>query len=116
MLGLGNNLNELKIQIKKAQEELAQMILEKPLPELIDMTNLLRANEYLTKSNQGKTNLIVAYEEYTKKLEELVGSLLSIQSDLKEIVKTEAALIKDISRKKAKKVTKPRKKSKKYQR
>ncbi|MFY9301104.1 MAG: hypothetical protein WAO91_07940 [Candidatus Nitrosotenuis sp.] len=114
MFGLGNNLNELKIRIKKAQEDLAQIGFDKPLPELIDTTNLLRANEYLTKNNQGKTNLIAAYEEYTKKLEELVASLLSIQSDLKEIVKTEAALIKNVPRKKPKKITKkPRRKSKK---
>jgi 7,8-dihydro-6-hydroxymethylpterin-pyrophosphokinase len=113
MFGLGNNLNELKIRIKKAQDELAQIGSEEPLPELIDTTNLLRANEYLTKNNQGKTNLIVAYEEYTKKLEELVASLLSIQSDLKEIVQTEAALIKDAHRKKPRKIAKPRKKPKK---
>ena len=110
MRGLGNNLNELKIRIRKAKEELEQMgSTEQPLPEMINTTNVLRANEYLTKTDQGKTNLISAYEEYTKQLEELAVSLLSIQSDLKEIVKTKASMIKRTSRKK----TSARKRSRK---
>ncbi len=104
MDGLGNNLNELKIRIKKAREELAEMGLpEQPLPEMINTTNILRANEYLTKTDQGKTYLISAYEEYTKQLEDLATSLLSIQSDLKEIMKTKASMIKKTRRKKPRK-------------
>ncbi len=113
MIGLGNNLNELKARIKKAIGALAQIgPLEQPMPEMINTTNILRANEHLTKTDQAKTNLISAYEEYTKQLEDLAMSLLSIQSDLKDIVATEASLLGDTNRKKPKKRN-IRKKSKK---
>lgn len=109
MLGLGNNLNELKIRVKKAQQDLAQLgIPEPPLPEMINNTNLLRLNDYLTKSDGYKTKLIDAYAEYTKQLEEIIASLLSIQADLKDIVKTEAKII-GIGNKKPRKSQKAKK-------
>jgi hypothetical protein len=112
MLGLGDNLSELKKRIHEAQEDLAKVGLpEQPMPEVINMTNLLRANEYLTQTDQKKTELVLAYEEYTQQLEKLVTSLLSIQADLKEIVETEAAII-GKGRKKPKKTTKRRKSKK----
>ncbi|MEW6043689.1 MAG: hypothetical protein AB1608_05455 [Thermoproteota archaeon] len=107
MLGLGSNLDELKLRVKKAQEELAQLgSPSPPLPEMIDTTNIIRINEYLTKSNESKTRLISAYEDYAKKLEEVVSSLLSIQADLKDIVKTEASIISGTGRKKQRKYAK----------
>jgi hypothetical protein len=113
MLGLGNNLNELKIRIKKAQQELAQLgSPEPPLPEMIANTNLIRMNDYLAKSDEQKTKLIDAYKEYTKQLEEIVTSLLSIQSDLQDIVRTEAKII-GTSRKKPRKAPKKAKKARK---
>ena len=113
MLGLGNNLNALKIRIKKAKEELAKIDSpEQPLPEMINTTNILRENEHLTKSDHAKANLISAYEDYTKQLEELAVSLLSIQSDLKDIVETEASIIKN-TRKKPRKARKTAKRSRK---
>jgi hypothetical protein len=103
MPDLDVNLNELRREIQKAQEELAQIgAPEPPHPELIDSANLLRANEYLTKTDQKKTELLSAYEEYVKQLEQTVTSLLSIQTDL-NVVKAQA------SRTKRKK---PRKKQK----
>ncbi|MEM4378135.1 MAG: hypothetical protein QXX85_04020 [Candidatus Nitrosotenuis sp.] len=94
MVGLGGNLAELKLRVQKAQEDLAQLgSPSPPLPEMIDTTNIIRINEYLAKSNEGKSRLISAYEDYAKKLEEIVASLLSIQADLKDIVKAEASLI-----------------------
>jgi hypothetical protein len=113
MHGLGNNLNELKLRIKKAREDLEQMnSSELPLPEMIDSTNILRQNEHLIKIDQAKSNLISSYEEYTKRLEDLAMSLFSIQSDLKDIVTTEASILRDGSGKKSKKSS-IRKKSKK---
>jgi 7,8-dihydro-6-hydroxymethylpterin-pyrophosphokinase len=107
MLGLGSNLGELKLRVQKAQEELAQLgSPEPPLPEMIDTTNIIRINEYLTKSNESKARLISAYEDYAKKLEEIVSSLLSIQADLKDIIKTEASLIARSGRKKQEKSAK----------
>ncbi len=108
MLGLGNNLNELKIRIQKSQEDLAHLGAPEPtLPEMINSTNILRVNEYLTKTDKNKSNLISAYEEYTKQLE---ASLLSIQSDLRRIITTKASII---GKKTKKKTRKTRKKTKK---
>lgn len=113
MVGLGDNLAELKLRVQKAQEELAQLGSPvPPLPEMIDTTNIIRINEYLTKSNEGKSRLISAYEDYAKKLEEIVASLLSIQADLKDIVKTEATIIAKSGRKRHKKSTKKAKRRK----
>lgn len=121
MLGLGKNLTELKSRIHKAQKELEQIgVPQQPLPEVIEMTNLLRTNEYLTRADEKKSELILAYDAYTKQLEQLVSSLLSIQADLKDIVKTQASLIgnkrkKPQKRHKAKKqkIIKKRKKTRK---
>jgi hypothetical protein len=86
MSGLGNNLNDLRRRIQKAQDDLAQIgAPEPPHPELINTANLLRANEYLTKTDQKKTELLSAYEEYAKQLEQAVTSLLSIQADLNAV-------------------------------
>lgn len=94
MLGLGNNLNELKTRVQKAKEDLAQIgAYEEHLPEMINMTNLLRANEFLAKTDEKKSELIAAYSEYSERLEQIVSSLLSIQEDLRDIIKTEASLI-----------------------
>jgi hypothetical protein len=113
MHGLGNNLNELKLRISKAREELERMSSSiSPLPEMIDSTNILRQNEHLIKVDKAKSNLIISYEEYTKQLEDLALSLLSIQSDLKDIVTTEASILLDGSGKKPRKPN-ARKKSKK---
>ena|SRR5574338_1476119 len=105
MVGLGNNLNELKRRIQKAHEELASLgDPSKPLDEMIGATNTLRLNEYLTKTDAKKTEIIAAYGEYAKQLEQIVSSLFSIQSELKELIKTEAALIQsDTSESKPKK-------------
>lgn len=94
MLGLGNNLNELKLRIQQIQDELSQLGSPEPvMPEMINATNALRLNEYLTKSDEKKTALNAAYGEYARQLEQIISSLLSIQVDLKEIIKTEASMI-----------------------
>ena len=76
------------------------------------MTNILRSNEYLSKIDEKKTAIISAYEEYTSRLEQIVESLLSIQSDLRDIVRTEASLL-NTQKKQARKPTRPAKKAKK---
>lgn len=108
MEGPGNNLNELKIRIQKLHQEL-NLLGEPnlPLEQMISATNILRQNEYLIKSNEKRTDLIAAYVEYTKQLDQIVNSLFSIQSDLKDLIKTQASLIQS---EKPKKITKKRKK------
>lgn len=94
MLGLGNNLHELKIRIQQIQDEISQLGSPEPvMPEMINTTNALRLNEYLVKSDEKKTTLNAAYGEYTRQLEQIISSLLSIQVDLKDIIKTEASII-----------------------
>lgn len=94
MIGLGNNLNELKARIQKTHEELVSLgEPNKPMEEMIGATNALRLNEYLTKTDEKKTALLSDYAEYTKHLEQIISSLFSIQSELKDLIKTEAALI-----------------------
>lgn len=94
MLGLGNNLSELKMRIQQVQEEISQLGSPEPvMPEMINTTNALRLNEYLRKSDEKKTALNSAYDEYTRQLEQIVSLLLSIQVDLKDIIKAEASII-----------------------
>jgi len=78
-----SKINELQnkiIQIKKELSEINKE--EKPLPEFIDSTNILRSNEYLKKSNEEKSKLLIAYEEYTNELENLVSSIYKIKGDI----------------------------------
>lgn len=94
VIGLGRNLGELKARIEKIQSDLTSIEHPgDPLPEVINTTNVLRLNEYLTKTNEKKSELLLLYEEYTKHLESLVSTLLSIQEDLRDIVKAEARLL-----------------------
>lgn len=94
MAGLGNNLNELKMRIRQIQDELSQLGSPEPvMPEMINATNALRLNEYLRKSDEKKTALNAAYDDYVRQLEQIVSSLLSIQVDLKDIIKAEASII-----------------------
>ena len=94
MPGLGNNLNELKARIQQIQDEISQLGSPEPvMPEMINTTNAVRLNEYLRKSDEKKTALNAAYDDYARQLEQIVSSLLSIQVDLKDIIKAEASII-----------------------
>lgn len=110
MLGLGNNLNELKIRIQKLQQEIVELGEPNiPIENMIDSTNLIRQNEYLEKLHIKQVDLIAAYAEYAKHLEHIVSSLFSIQAELKNLVKEEISIIK--SETKPKKSRKTSKKS-----
>jgi hypothetical protein len=114
MRGFGSSLNELKRRIETIQDEISKMDApEQPHPEIINTTNLLRANEYFAKSDEKKTALLSAYAEYVKQMEQVIASLLSIQSDLRDIVKTEANIIGVGGNRLVRKKPKNRKKSKK---
>lgn len=63
------------------------------IPEMITSANLLRSNEFLSKANEKKTELISAYEQYSDALEEMLSSVFEIQKDLKEILKTQSSMI-----------------------
>jgi len=75
---------------------------------MIESANLLRSNEYLSKSDEKKTELIDAYGNYSLALEELLATVFDIQKDLKEILKTQTSLISE--QKTPKKISKTKKK------
>ena len=86
MSTLGNKVSELQKKILVVKNELSEINKhEEPLPEFIDKTNLLRSNEYLQRSNDQKSKLILSYEEYTKELERIVTSVLEIRGNLNDL-------------------------------
>ena len=113
MPGLGNNLNDLKMRIQQIQDEISQLGSPEPImPEMINTTNALRLNEYLMKSDEKKTALNAVYDDYTRQLEQIVSTLLSIQVDLKNIIKTEASIIDEQESQKTGKKTRVKKSKK----
>jgi len=77
-----SKINELQNKIIQIKTELSEIKKdEKPLPEFIDTTNMLRSNEYLKKANETKSKLLIAYEEYTDELENLVRSISKISEN-----------------------------------
>ena len=110
-LGTGKIIYELRKQIQDIQSELDQ--LGEPLsnmPELITSANLLRSNEYFSKLNKKQSELLSAYNQYSKALEEMVETIFDIQNDLKNLLKEQSKLISDakpgVSKNKKKSVNK----------
>ncbi len=78
-----SKINELQNKIIQIKTDLSEINKdEKPMPEFIDTTNMLRSNEYLKKANETKSMLLIAYEEYTNELENLVTSISKIKGNL----------------------------------
>jgi len=78
-----SKINELQNKIIQIKTELSEITKEeKPLPEFIDTTNILRSSEYLKKSNEEKSKLLIVYEEYTDELENLVTSISKIKGNI----------------------------------
>ena len=112
-IGAGEIIYELRTKIQQIQSDLNQ--LGKPvsdMPELITSSNLLRSNEYLSKTNDQKTELLSYYAQYSEALEELLSSVFDIQHDLKEILKEQSSMILSQTKKQPKKKTKSRTRSK----
>ncbi len=93
-LGAGEIIYDLRKKIQKIQAELGRLgSPARDMPEMITSTNLLRSNEYLSKTDAKKTELLLAYKQYSKALEKLLGAVFEIQQDLKEILKVQSTLI-----------------------
>jgi len=76
----GEVIYPLRKKIQEIQADLNQ--LDEPvseIPELITSANLLRSNEYLSKANEKKTELLSAYEQYSVALEKLLSTVFDIQ-------------------------------------
>lgn len=102
-IGAGEIIYDLRKKIQEIQTNLEQLG-EPPtdMPEMIASANLLRSNEYLSKTNDQKIKLLVAYEQYSKALEELLLTVFDIQKDLKETLKEQSSLILNSSKKQSK--------------
>jgi len=93
-IGSGELIYDLRKKIQQIQADLNQ--LGEPvseIPELISSANLLRSNEYLSKANEKKTELLSAYAQYSSILEKLLSTVFDIQNDLKEILKHQSSMI-----------------------
>jgi len=105
-INTGDLIYDLRKKIQHIQADLEQ--LGEPvseIPELITSANLLRSNEYLSKVNDKKTDLLSAYAQYSVTLEKLLSTAFDIQNDLKEILKDQSSMI-SARRKKPKSKTK----------
>ena len=109
--GAGEIIYDLRKKIQEIQMTLDQ--LGEPatnLSEMIESSNLIRSNEYLSKANEKKSELLAVYRQYSTALEELLSSVFDIQKDLKDILKEQSTLISDSPKKTIKSKTKPKKK------
>ena len=108
-IGVGGVIYDLRKKIQQINADLNQFgdpVSE--MPELITSANLLRSNEYLSKANEKKTELLYAYEQYFVALEELISSVFDIQHDLKEILQEQSSIISSQRKKLSKAKTKSR--------
>ena len=92
-LGAGRAIHEIRGRILQLRKELDLLGPPDELPEMIASANLLRQNEYLSKSGEKKAELLEAYEQYSAALEGMLESLLEIQGDLAGILKEQAGMI-----------------------
>ena len=87
-------INDLRKNVQNLRSDLDQFgDHTSEIPELIISANLLRSNEYLSKINDKKTELLTAYAQYSDVLEELLSATFDIQNDLKEILRDQSSLI-----------------------
>jgi hypothetical protein len=93
---MGEIIYELREMIQVIQSELDE--LGDPvsgMPELITSANLLRSNEYLSEVTKKQSELLSAYSQYSKALENMVDAVFDIQNDLKNLLKEQSKLISD---------------------
>ena len=107
-VGAGEIIYDLRKKIQEITYDLNQLgDLPTDIQEMITSANLVRSNEFLSKSNDKKNELISAYAKYSEALEEMLSSVFEIQKDLKEILKTQSSMIE--SKKKPSKTKRTRK-------
>ena len=82
---------ELRQKIQRVQEELSQMDNQvSDIPELINSTNILRANEQLTRVGNKKSELLEIYVQYTRVLTDVIMTIIRTQNKIAEIRKNQA--------------------------
>lgn len=99
-LGIGNAIYQLRKKIQELTYELDSLGENpSPEPELIENANLLRSNEFLTNAYEKQKELICAYSDYSKALEDMVSNIFEIQNDLKNLLKEQSKLLSYSSKK-----------------
>lgn len=68
-----------------------------PIAEVVDSTNTLRTNEYLCARDTILSKMISYYDAYIKELESLTNNVLSVQSELLDVLKKQSRMIKEKS-------------------
>ena len=107
----GSKLDELKNKIILTKSEIEKLgSVPNDMPEMIESGNLLRKNQYLSKANSLKSELVANYEIYVQDLEILLKSIFTIQKELQTILHDQNQLI--AGRKKPKPKPKTRSKPK----
>ena len=102
-VGAGQVIYELRKKIQNLTLELNNLNDQSPeMPELIQSANLMRKNDHLVEVNSKNSQLISAYENYSKELEQMLATIFEIQKDLKEILKSQSALISEPKKSKTK--------------
>ena len=93
---MGKIIYELRKTIQVIQAELDELGWPvSDMPELITSANLLRSNEHLSKVSKKQSELLSAYSQYSKSLENMVDTIFDIQNDLKNLLKEQSKLIPD---------------------
>lgn len=93
-LGVGEIIYEFSKKIQDIKSELDELGgPTSDMPELITATNLLRSNEYLAKVSKKQSELLSAYGQYSKVLEDMITVVFDIQNDLKNILREQSNLI-----------------------
>lgn len=83
------NIQAIKLELDELGSSISDM------PELINSANLLRSNEHLTKLSKKQSELICAYDQYSKALENMIDVVFDIQNDLKNLLREQSKLIPD---------------------
>ena len=95
-LGVGEIIYEFSKKIQDIKSELDELGgPTSDMPELITSANLLRSNEYLAKVSKKQSELLSAYGQYSKTLEDMIAMVFDIQNDLKNILREQSNLISD---------------------
>ena len=95
-LGVGEIIYEFSKKIQDIKSELDELGgPTSDMHELITSANLLRSNEYLAKVSKKQSELLSAYGQYSKVLEDMIAMVFDIQNDLKNILREQSNLISD---------------------
>ena len=93
-IGVGETIYEFSKKIQNIKSELDELGgPTSDMPELITSANLLRSNEYLAKVSKKQSELLSAYDQYSKVLEDMITVVFDIQNDLKNILREQSNLI-----------------------